>query len=149
MRLRRLAAALPLALAILGCTQPDTVEHEPDVAADDGGQAPLSTRYEFDPATIETLDGTVLAVQPFQRMRGTRYGVRARLDADGERFYVYLGPQGFLANRGLLLSAGDEIEVRGSVVGTQGQRVVIATEVVKDGKTFALRDASGRPQWRS
>lgn len=145
----RIMVALPLALALWGCNQPDRVEHEPDVTAYADGEAPAATTYEFDPATVRTLQGTVLVVQPFQRMRGTRYGVRVKLDVAREHVYVYLAPQAFLEARGLAFAAGDEVEVTGSLLGEPGQRVMIATEIGKDGKAFRLRDADGRPEWRS
>lgn len=141
-----LLGVLPLGLG--ACDQPDAVEHELDGAADRAGEAAGPTRHVFDPATMQALAGTVLAVQPFQRMQGTRYGVRARLDVDGEVVYAYLGPQGYLASRGLSLAPGDEIELRGSVLGEDGRRIVIATEVVEGGRTVTLRDADGRPRWR-
>lgn len=152
-RVRRVGACLRVLLAMLplaagACDRPDAIEHELDGAEPRAGEAAGPTRHVFDPATVQTLAGTVLAVQPFQRMQGTRYGVRARLDVEGEVVYVYLGPQGYLASRGLSLAPGDEIEVSGSMLGEEGRQVVIATEVVEGGRTVALRDADGRPRWR-
>lgn len=144
----RWAAALPLALALWGCDRPDAVEHEPDAIDSADGEAAAATKYVFDPATVRTLQGSVLAVQPFQRMQGTRYGVRLRFDVAGERLYVYLAPQGFLEDRGLVFAPGDDVEVTGSLLGEPGQRVMIATEIVKDGKAFVLRDPEGHPAWR-
>lgn len=148
-RVARWTSVLCLALAAWACNRPDAIEHTADVgeAVQQDGAA-TSTRHVFDPATVRTLHGTVIAVQPFQRMQGTRYGVRVRLDVDGERAHVYLGPQGFLASRGLALEPGDEIDVTGSVLGEVGQRIVIATEVIEGGHTYALRDTNGHPLWR-
>jgi hypothetical protein len=148
MRLARWASVLGLVVASWACARPDAVEHEPDALEVQGGEAAAPTRYAFDPATVRTLNGTVLVVQPFQRMQGTRYGVRVRFDVDGERAYVYLGPQGYLASRGLALEPGDALEVTGSVLGEAGQRIIIATEVVENGTRYPLRDADGRPLWR-
>lgn len=141
-------AVLPLALALWGCDRPDAVEHEPDAIDAADGEAAAATKHVFDPATVRTLQGNVLAVQPFQRMQGTRYGVRLRIDVAGERAYVYLAPQGFLEDRGLTFAPGDEVEATGSLLGEPGQRVMIASEIVKDGKAFVLRDPEGHPAWR-
>ena len=84
----RSLAALPLALALAGCDRPDAVEHEPDPVDSAAGDAAASTKYVFDPGAMRTLRGDVLVVQPFQRMQGTRYGVRLRVDVAGERVYV-------------------------------------------------------------
>ena len=99
---QRRFVAVPLALLLWGCDRPDTVEHEPDAIDSVAGEAAASTEYVFDAAAVRTLRGQVLAVQPFQRMRGTRYGVRLRIDVEGERVYAYLAPQGFLEDRGLV-----------------------------------------------
>lgn len=145
---RRLLGALPLALALWGCDRPDAVQHQPDAIDSAVGEASASTEYVFDPATVRTLQGQVLAVQPFQRMQGTRYGVRLRIDVAGERVYVYLAPQGVLEDRGLVFAPGNDVEVTGSLLGEPGQRVMIASEIVKDGKAFVLRDPEGHPAWR-
>jgi hypothetical protein len=147
-RLGRWLGVLSFAVAAWACNRPDTVEHEPDALEVEAGEAAAPARYVFDPATLRTLHGTVLSVQPFQRMQGTRYGVRVRIDVDGERAYVYLGPQGYLASHGLMLEPGDEVVVTGSVLGEAGQRIIIATEIIDGGRTYVLRDPDGRPQWR-
>jgi len=146
-RSSRFLGVLPIALVLWGCKEPNSIEHEPDPYEVEDGEAAAATTYEFDPSTLRTVYGYVLAVQPFQRMQGSRYGVRLRLDVDRERVYVYLAPQGFLADRGLGFTVGDEIGATGSLLGEPGQRVVIATDIVKDGKAFELRDATGRPLW--
>jgi hypothetical protein len=144
----RLLAVLPFALVLWGCDAPDSVEHQPEAFEDEDGEEAESITYDFDPSTLRTVHGYVLAVQPFQRMRGTRYGVRLRLDVDRERVYVYLAPQDFLAARGLGFTVGDEVGATGSLLGEPGQRVVIATDIVKDGQAFELRDATGQPRWQ-
>lgn len=147
-RRARWMAVLPLALALWGCDRTNAVEHAPDAIDSVDGEAAAPTTYLFDPAAMRTLEGYVLVVQPFQRMQGTRYGVRLRFDVEGERAYVYLAPQGFLEDLGLVFTPGDDVEVTGSLLGEPGQRVMIATEIVKDGKAFVLRDPEGHPAWR-
>jgi hypothetical protein len=147
-RLRTLMIALPLALASWGCNRAESVEHEPDATDFADGEAAAPITYAFDPNEVRTVQGTVLAVQPFQRMQGSRYGVRLRIDVDGERAHVYLAPQGVLESLGLLFATGDEIEVTGSVLGEEGRRVIIATEITRGRKTYVLRDAEGRAAWK-
>jgi hypothetical protein len=146
--LLRILGALPLVLVPWGCDQPSSVEHQPDPMEVGDGEAAAPVTYVFDPASVRTVHGHVLAVQPFQRMQGTRYGVRLRLEVDRERVYVYLAPQGFLADRELVFAVADEVDVTGSLLGEPGQRVMIATEIAKDGKAFELRDAGGDPLWQ-
>ena len=139
---------LPLCLALWGCQGPDTVEHHPDSIDVANGEDPAPTKYVFDPDTVRTLHGYVLAVQPFQRMKNTRYGVRLRIDVQHERAYVYLAPQGFLEDLGLAFDVGDEVDVTGSLLGEPGQRVMIAAEIAKDGKAYALRNDEGQLLWK-
>jgi hypothetical protein len=143
-----ISSVLPLALVLWGCEGRDSVEHRPDAFELEDGEAAATIEYTFDPSTVRAVHGYVVAVQPFQRMQGTRYGVRVRLDVDHERVYVYLAPQGFLADHGLDLSVGDEIDATGSLLGEPGRRVLIATEIVRYGKTYELRDGEGHPRWR-
>lgn len=139
---------LVIAVVLGGCKEPDVVEHRTESTELEEDEAEL-TKLAFDPATVETVHGTVVAVEPFQRMGGTRYGLRLRLAAEGDEiFYVYLGPQGYIEHRGLVLGKDDAIEVTGSVVSGDGRRVVIANEIVKGTTAVKLRDEAGRPLWR-
>lgn len=69
-------------------------------------------------------------------------------ESGGDKIDVRLAPQGFLAEHGVSLAQGDELEVTGSRVTLEGAPVLIAREVTTQGKTIALRDRSGKPLWR-
>jgi hypothetical protein len=144
--LASLIRGLAIGAMLLACNKPDVVEHTGEVTEDED-EAEL-TKLAFDPDTVETMKGTVVAVDPFQTMKGTRYGLRARVEVDGETLYVYLGPQRYLDSHTFTLKSGEEVEVIGSVLPGDGRRVVIANKITKGMTTLELRDEEGRPLWR-
>lgn len=98
----------------------------------------------YDTATEASVSGT-LAQPPARGRMGLYLSVE---DSGGEMLDVRTAPLGYLADRGVSLAPGDELEFTGSRVVVRGARVLIAREVTKQGKTVALRDREGRPLWR-
>lgn len=139
----RVAWGFALAAMVVACNRPDTVEHREGASAEEG-----ATKLSFDPDTIETVTGVVGGVEPFQTMSGTRFGIRIRLMAEEETFYVYLAPEPYLNRNHVSVDTNDVLEVTGSVLPTEGRRVIIATEINKQGTILTLRDDEGRPTWR-
>lgn len=105
---------------------------------------------EFNEATIETVSGWVVDVDPFTRLeRNTRNGVRARIETeDGDKYDVYLGPATYLDHHGVVIERGDWLDVTGSKVRYEDQDAIIATVVSEDGDRLKLRDADGHQVWR-
>lgn len=73
--------------------------------------------------------------------------VEARLMAGTQAVTARLGPSGFLHQNQMDIREGDTITVTGYRVAAGGRETVVATEMVKDGKTIRLRDAWGRSAW--
>lgn len=72
---------------------------------------------------------------------------------DNETFVAILGPWWYLDRQGRVPEAGQSVEISGSVVDPywsayNEHRFLIATEMVLDGATLALRDEEGYPLWR-
>lgn len=151
-KIRALASRLALPLVVMGvvtlggCNEPDVIQHQPNRAElDDEDTEP--TKLAFEPGTVETTSGIVRRVDPFQRMRGTRNGLRVLLETDEGPAYVYLGPDSYMGRNGVRITAGDRIEVTGSVRLAEGPPVIIATEVARGSVALHLRDEEGRPRW--
>ena len=106
-----------------------------------GKSAPL-----YDTKTELTLKGTVEAVlqQPFM---GRHVGTHLTLKTRSETIDVHLGPSAYVQEKGFSFTKGDEIEVVGSRVKSNGADVIIARQITKDGKTLTLRNAQGLPEW--
>ncbi len=100
----------------------------------------------YNPATVETVSGTVVSVDTNAGRRGP-YGVHFTLKTDKETVPVHLGPGWFLDQQQFKVAAGDKVEVSGSRVTYQGGPALIAGQVKKDGKVLQLRDANGVPAW--
>lgn len=74
-------------------------------------------------------------------------GTHVTLQSDGQMLDVHLGPTWFLQREGIELAKGDEIEVTGSVIDSDGKSILIAREVKKGQKVLKLRDEQGVPAW--
>ena len=102
----------------------------------------------YDPKTVETLSGEVVAVDRVAPMRGMSEGVHVVVKGDKGTTDVHLGPAWYLDHQDIQLAVGDRVEVRGSRVTVAGKPAVVAAEVKKGGETLRLRDAQGLPFWR-
>jgi hypothetical protein len=113
-----------------------------------GGWGP-GTPYQklYNPATVETVSGTVEEVQKFTPRRGMSYGVHLILKTDKETIPVHLGPGWFIEGQDIKIEKGDKVEVKGSRVTFNGKLAIIAAEVKKGDEVLKLRDENGFPAW--
>ncbi len=101
----------------------------------------------YDPKTVETVHGEVLAVERVHQGRGMNYGVHLSLKTDKETIAVHLGPSWFLERHKFEIKAHDQVEVTGSRIELGGKPVLIAAEVKRGAATLELRDQAGIPRW--
>jgi hypothetical protein len=73
--------------------------------------------------------------------------VELRLISGAASIPVRLGPAGFLKRNQLSLREGDAITVNGYRVSAGDSDLLVAVEVVKQGKTVRFRDHLGRSAW--
>lgn len=99
----------------------------------------------YDPSTETTIQGVVDAVN--QGARGAMMGTHLAVKTGDEITSVMLGPADFIKAGGFVFAKGDEVEITGSRATMGATSVVIAREIVKDGKTLTLRDKDGNPKW--
>ena len=99
----------------------------------------------YDAAKAETVTGDVVSVDQVSR-RGQ--GIGLTLKTGNGTMKVHLGPQWYFERQGgLLIKAGDAVEVKGVKAVRMGQDVFIAGEVKKGGDVLKLRDEQGVPLW--
>jgi len=67
--------------------------------------------------------------------------------AGTETHQVMVAPAGFLPTLKLSLKSGDQITLTGWSITCQDQPMVVARDLTMAGKTYTLRDASGKPVW--
>jgi len=101
----------------------------------------------YNPATVETISGTVVSVDKITPTRGMYYGIHLKLKTDKETIDVHLGPGWYIERLDTKIVQGDYIEVSGSRVMFAGNPAIIAAEVKKGGAVLKLRDENGFPLW--
>ena len=108
-------------------------------------QSSTNSWPKYDLKAETKLKGTVQEVKPF--MTGNRQELELVLKGKTQTSTVFLCPKSFLADMGMELKPGDEIEVTGSKVQQNGTDVVLARELVKGNDTVVMRDDKGIPVW--
>ena len=98
----------------------------------------------YDPKTIETVQGKVLSVEKMQQ-RG--HGVHLMLQTDRETISVHLGPSWYIDKQTPKIEANDTITVTGSRVTIDGKQAILAAQVKKGNEVLKLRDDNGVPAW--
>jgi len=109
----------------------------------------MGTQYQrmYNPATVETISGTVESVDKVTPMKGMYYGIHLLLKTDKETISVHLGPGWYIERLDTKIEKGDKIEVKGSRVTFEGKPAIIAAEVKKGDNILKLRDDNGIPAW--
>jgi hypothetical protein len=132
-------AAFVLGLTTLGAMAPHhQVYGQPGRGA--GGRS-------YDPSTVETVSGEIVAVERVPAGKGRSGGVHVTLKTDRETLPVHLGPAWYLDEQKMRFERSDHVEVEGSRISFEGKPAIIAREVKKDGATLILRNAAGVPAW--
>ncbi len=101
----------------------------------------------YDPATVVSLSGEVLAVERITPVKGMSYGIHLLMKTDKETLSVHLGPAWYVERLDSKIEKGDRIEVKGSKVTIMGKPALIAARVRKGDQVLVLRDAAGIPAW--
>lgn len=109
----------------------------------------MGTPYQrmYNPATVETISGTVESVDKITPMRGMYYGIHLQLKTDKETISVHLGPGWYIERLDTKIEKGDNVQVKGSRVTMMGKPAIIAAEVKKGDSVLKLRDENGFPAW--
>lgn len=112
-----------------------------------GAGMPYAERY--DAARRTTVTGEVVRVERVVPQPGMAEGYALVLRSREQLQTVHLGPVWFLERQDYAVEAHDQVEVSGSRVQLDGQTVVIAAALVKNGRVLYLREEDGLPVWSS
>lgn len=112
----------------------------------DSSNQPSSGRI-YNPATVETVDGTVVTVDNITQGGGMFYGIHLVVRTQSEDLSVHLGPAWYLDAQGVQIAPNDVITITGSRVTLDGQPALIASEMKKGDTAVKLRDQNGFPLW--
>ena len=101
----------------------------------------------YNPATVETITGTVESVKEMTPMKGMHSGIHLAVKTEKETLDVHLGPEWYVQRLDTKIEKGDKVEIKGSRVTIADKPALIAAEVRKGENTLFLRDSSGIPAW--
>jgi hypothetical protein len=101
----------------------------------------------YNPEKMETITGTVEAVDKITPLRAMSSGIRLMVKTDKETISVDLGPEWYIERFDTKLEKGDKVEVKGSRATFAGKPSIIAAEIKKSDNVLILRDESGIPAW--
>lgn len=118
------------------------------IAPSAGAQpGPGASERVYDPATVETVTGTVTAIERVPSKRPGHAGVHLTLKTAQGAIAVHLGPAWYIDAQEPRLKVGDAITVKGSRVTVGGKPAIVAQSVTLGDQTLVLRDDTGRPAW--
>jgi hypothetical protein len=104
-------------------------------------------RGMYNPATVETVTGTIESIDLSAPMKRMRRGTHLTLKTEKGSLSVRLGPEWYVERLDGKLANGDVVEVKGSRVTFDGNPAIIAAEVKKGDAVLKLRDEKGVPAW--
>ena len=107
----------------------------------------LIAQRNYDPNTVETIEGKVLAIEKTTPAKNRGYGVHLMLQDTKESISVHLGPAWYIDRQMPKIESGDAITVTGSRVTIDGKQAIIAAEIKKGSQTLKLRNDNGVPAW--
>jgi hypothetical protein len=114
--------------------------------------AAITGSKDFNPSTVETLEGTVENVDKDMFESGVAVTdslvvLDVQTSAGKER--VRIAPDNYLKEQGIEIKEGDKVEVTGSRINRDGEDVVLASKVTlkRNGKVLAVRQDDGTPKW--
>lgn len=115
-------------------------------------QAATAQSKDFNPATIETVEGTVENVdhdmlEPGVTATDSLIVLDVKTPSGTER--VRVAPDNYLTKQGIEIKEGDTVEVTGSRIMRDGESLVSASQVTLkgNGKVLAVRKDDGTPKW--
>jgi sporulation protein YlmC with PRC-barrel domain len=128
--------------------QPQVPPVTPAPAMAEPGAAELTGT--FSPATITTIEGTVMDTGKFKATATGPDMLWLRVRTDGDQItLVNLGPRDYISGQDFYIVRGDRLRLVGSQVSAQasGKQVFLPTELTYNGHTLRLRSETGAPLW--
>jgi hypothetical protein len=137
--MHRISMSLVVAALVAACGPPSLPPPYPA----EGAEAPASQ-------SNASLDGEVLGVDqtPPSSQLESNVSLVVRPSAS-EPVEVHLAPEWYLDQHGMRFAPGERVRVRGTGVQQAGKTVIEATSVGKGNQTLELRNARGKPLWKS
>lgn len=98
--------------------------------------------------SMTTVRGTVQSIGTFKPEPQAAPGLRLRvLTQQGNTVTVHAGPAAYAQSKNIQFGCGDRLTITGSQTDFNGQSIVMASQIRKNGQTLMVRDRQGNPQW--
>ncbi|WP_348730695.1 hypothetical protein [Rheinheimera texasensis] len=101
----------------------------------------------FNPKTIQTVHGQILAVEPFSLNNRMCNGLHIKLRTAATELIVHLGPKFYVEDQPITLAYGMQVSATGSMIQYLNAPAMIATEINTEHGVLKLRSADGIPYW--
>jgi hypothetical protein len=109
----------------------------------------------YDPQRVDTISGTAEGIRVHAKQFGTLpsgaqrlvVGAWLRLRTGKDLLAVFLGRPGHLRSQGMRIEPNDTVEVRGSWVERDNERIFVAARIRKGDQTVELRREDGTLVW--
>lgn len=111
------------------------------------GLGPVRGEPAYDPDTVTTLGGNVVAVEVVPSQRGRMGGIHIVVKDNEQLTEIHVAPMRYLETEGFTIAKGDMVEVTGSLVSSEDDTYMIAREVKKGDRLLRLRNKEGIPLW--
>jgi hypothetical protein len=121
-------------------------------------------RMMFDPNTVTSISGEIVSVDQITKPRrnnqnnnqntnqnnprNNHEGIHLTLKYADQTIDVRVGPAWYLAQEKMVLTAGDQVTIKGFPMNKNDQSFFIAQEITKGSQVLVLRDENGMPMWR-
>jgi hypothetical protein len=102
---------------------------------------------DYDPKTVETVEGKVLSVVKTTPANRRGYWVDVILQTEKETIVVHLGPAWYIDKQTPRIEPNDTIMVTGSRVTVDGTSGITAADIKKGNDVLKLREANGISVW--
>ena len=99
----------------------------------------------YDPNSVITISGIVTVIDYINIGETDTRGVHISVRTKNETMQVHLGPEWYIGKQTMLVHINDKVDVTGSRVNYNGDEIIIAREISKDGNVMKLRDSNGYP----
>ena len=136
-----------IVLLALGCTADAQAQRGMHWRGSGGWGMGSAYARIYDPKTLATVTGEVVAVDEIAPMKGMSYGVHLTLKTSDGVLSIHLGPVWYLENQEIKIEPKDQLEIRGSRIMMDGKPALVAAEVTRGDEVLKLRDDNGIPVW--
>jgi len=97
--------------------------------------------------SVQTYKGYIVSVQKYNLVNKPAPYIQFILNSKGIEYTVELGPEWYISEQGAILLPHEEVEVTGSMIKDNNQKIILATRIKRGNIQIKLRQEDGVPLW--